>query len=192
MNVEKYFTKNKTEGTTQIVNAFSELNEKVNKYINKEKMPILDGEIDLYNNFIKEKHVPQNGNDISDVLTDFSRFFQRSVLWENPGTMINITPPANIASIVSSFYTSLYNPNFAQDESSGYLMATELIVSKYLAEMVGWNTSKARGIFTFGGKGTNLYATKIGIKKALPNVIDEGLNGNEVVAFSNEKKSSMS
>ena len=187
MNVEKYFTKNKTEGTTQIVNAFSELNEKVNKYINKEKMPILDGEIDLYNNFIKEKHVPQNGNDISDVLTDFSRFFQRSVLWENPGTMINITPPANIASIVSSFYTSLYNPNFAQDESSGYLMATELIVSKYLAEMVGWNTSKARGIFTFGGKGTNLYATKIGIKKALPNVIDEGLNGNEVVAFSNEK-----
>ena len=47
MNVEKYFTKNKTEGTTQIVNAFSELNEKVNKYINKEKMPILDGEIDL-------------------------------------------------------------------------------------------------------------------------------------------------
>lgn len=185
--MEKYFAKNKTEETIQIVNAFSELNEKVNKYINKEEMPILDGEIGLYNEFIKEKHLPQNGNNISDVLTDFSKFFQRSVLWENPGTMINITPPANIASIVSSFYTSLYNPNFAQDESSGYLMATELIVSKYLAEMIGWNTSKARGIFTFGGKGTNLYATKIGIKKALPNVIDEGVNGSKIVVFSNEK-----
>lgn len=187
MNFEKYFTKNKTEGTEQIIKAFSELNEKVNKYINKENMPILDGKIGMYKDFLEEKHIPKNSNDISKVLTEFSEFFQRSVLWENPGTMINITPPANIASIVTAFYTSLYNPNFAQDESSGYLMTTELIVSKYLAEMVEWNVSKARGIFTFGGKGTNLYATKIGIKKAIPNVIDKGINGNKIVVFSNEK-----
>lgn len=187
MELEKYFTKNKTDGTKRIVTAFSELNEKVNKYINKEEMPILDGKIDFYNNFMKKKHIPQNGNDVSNVLTEFSKFFQRSVLWENPGTMINITPPANIPSIVTSFYTLLYNPNFAQDESSGYLMTTELIVSKYLSEMVEWDVTKARGIFTFGGKGTNLYATKIGIKKAIPNVIDEGLNEKKVVVFSNEK-----
>lgn len=31
--MEKYFAKNKTEETIQIVNAFSELNEKVKKYI---------------------------------------------------------------------------------------------------------------------------------------------------------------
>lgn len=187
MELEKYFTKNKTDGTKRIVTAFSELNDKVNKYINKEEMPILDGKIDFYNNFMKEKHIPQNGNDVSNVLTEFSKFFQRSVLWENPGTMINITPPVNIPSIVTSFYTLLYNPNFAQDESSGYLMTTELIVSKYLSEMVEWDVTKSRGIFTFGGKGTNLYATKIGIKKAIPNVIEEGLNEKKVVVFSNEK-----
>lgn len=187
MELEKYFTKNKTDGTKRIVTAFSELNEKVNKYINKEEMPILDGKIDFYNNFMKEKHIPQNGNDVSNVLTEFSKFFQRSVLWENPGTMINITPPANIPSIVTSFYTLLYNPNFAQDESSGYLMTTELIVSKYLSEMVEWDVTKSRGIFTFGGKGTNLYAAKIGIKKAIPNVIEEGLNEKKVIVFSNEK-----
>lgn len=187
MELEKYFTRNKMEGTKQIIKAFSELDAKVNEYINDEARPILDGNIDFYKKIIKDKHIPKGVNDISNVLNDFSKMFKRSVLWENPGTLINITPPANIVSIVTAFYTSMYNPNFAQDESSGYLMSTELLVSKYLAEMVGWDFSKARGIFTFGGKGTNLYATKIGIKKAIPNVIEEGINGNEIVVLSNEK-----
>ena len=187
MELEKYFTRDKTKSTKQIISAFSELNEKVNEYINKQDMPILDGKIELYNNFVKDKHLSKKSKEISDVLTDFSKLFQRSIMWENPGTMINITPPSNIVSIVTAFYTSLYNPNFAQDESSGYLMATELIVSKYLSELVGWDINRSRGIFTFGGKGTNLYATKIGIKKAIPNVIEEGLNTNQVIVFSNEK-----
>ena len=187
MKIEKYFTKNKNSGTKQIIDIVSSLDTKVNKYINEENMPILNGKIDLYNKFIEKKHLPKNKNKISDVLTDFSKLFQRSVLWENEGTMVNITPPANVVSIATAFYTSLYNPNFAQDESSGYLMATELIVSKYLSEMVEWDCSKSGGIFTFGGKGTNLYATKIGIKKALPNVIDDGINGQDIVVFSNEK-----
>lgn len=102
-------------------------------------MPILDGEIGLYNDFMKDKQLPFDSKDPKEVYKDFSKLFQRSVLWENPGTMINITPPANIPSIVASFYTALYNPNFAQDESSGYLMTTELLVSKYLAEMADWD-----------------------------------------------------
>lgn len=187
MGLEKYFARNKTEGTKKITSALLELDEKVNEFIKNENMPILDGKIELYNKLLKEKNLPKNANEISKVLTDFSKLFQRSVLWENPGTMINITPPSNIVSIVTALYTALYNPNFCQDESSGYLMATELIVSKYLSEMVEWDVSKSRGIFTFGGKGTNLYATKIGIKKAIPNVIDNGIKENRVIVFSNEK-----
>ena len=48
--------------------------------------------------------------------------YLKGVFYGNSGALINITPPANIISIVAAFYTSLYNPNFAQDESSGYLM----------------------------------------------------------------------
>lgn len=187
MELKKYFTRNKAEGTKQIIKILSELDKKVNKYINDEERPILDGDIDSYKKIIENRHIPERVNDISTVLTEFSKMFKRSVLWENPGTLINITPPANIVSVVTAFYASIYNPNFAQDESSGYLMTTELLVSKYLAEMVGWDVSKARGIFTFGGKGTNLYATKVGIKKAIPNVIEEGINSNEILVFSNEK-----
>ena len=187
MNLEKYFSRNKEKGTKQILETFSELDAKVNDYINSEERPILDGDIDFYKKMINDKHLPKGINNVSNVLDEFSKMFKRSVLWENPGALINITPPANIVSIVTSFYASMYNPNFAQDESSGYLMTTELLVSKYLSEMVGWNSSKARGIFTFGGKGTNLYATKIGMKKAIPNVIEKGIKGYEIVVFSNEK-----
>ena len=187
MELEKFFTRNKKDGTKEIIKILSELDEKVNKYINTEEMPILDGKIEFYNKIVEKKHLPKSGNEVSKVLDNFSKLFKRSVLWENPGTLINITPPANTVSIATAFYTSLYNPNFAQDESSGYLMTTELIVSKYLAEMVGWNVSKARGIFTFGGKGTNLYATKIGIKKAIPSVIEDGIRNEKIVVFSNEK-----
>lgn len=187
MNLEKYFSRNKAEGTKQILETFSELDAKVNDYISLEERPILEGDIDFYKKMIDDKHLSKGINNVSNVLDEFSKMFKRSVLWENPGALINITPPANIISIVTSFYASMYNPNFAQDESSGYLMTTELLVSKYLSEMVGWNNSTARGIFTFGGKGTNLYATKIGIKKAIPNVIEEGINGHEIVVFSNEK-----
>lgn len=187
MKLEKYFTRNKTEGTKQIIKIFSELDTKVNKYISEKERPILDGDIDFYKKIIEDKHIPIGVNNISNVLNEFSKLFKRSVLWENPGALINITPPANIVSIATSFYASMYNPNFAQDESSGYLMTTELIVSKYLSEMVEWDTTKSRGIFTFGGKGTNLYATKIGIKKALPNAIEEGISNQKIVVFSNEK-----
>lgn len=186
MELEQLFCKDKKESVKLMNELCSDLNDKVSNYIS-DKRPILDGEIDLYKTIIDNKQLSKEPRNVEEVLEDFSKLFKRAVVWENPGTMINITPPANIVSIVTSFYTSLYNPNFAQDESSGYLMATELIVSKYLSDLSEWDNKKARGIFTFGGKGTNLYAVKIGLRKAFPDIIENGLNGRKAVVISNEK-----
>jgi glutamate/tyrosine decarboxylase-like PLP-dependent enzyme len=187
MQLEEYFIKNKKDSIKRVMEIYSALSQKVNNYIDSNH-PILEGKIDLYNNiFLKNKNLSNDMKEINNVLEDFSKMFQRAVIWENPGTMVNITPPANIVSIVSSFYASMFNPNFAQDESSGYLMTTELLVSKYLAQLVGWDWKKSRGIFTFGGKGTNLYAVKIGLKKAFPDIIEKGLDGRKAVVISNEK-----
>ena len=60
----------------------------------------------------------------------------------------------------------MYNPNFAQDTYAGNVIMTELEVTKYVSDLVGWNYMKTYGTFTFGGKGTNLYATKVAINKA--------------------------
>lgn len=185
MNYFDYFFKDREVVSQKFSDIFNELNNNVNKYYCGK--PILSGEIKKYAELLLDKHISENGLMLSEVLDDFSELFQRSVIWEHPGTMINITPPANLVSVVASAYVSLYNPNFAQDESSGYLMATELIVAKYLSELVDWNYKKARGIFTFGGKSTNMYAVKIGLKKAIPDSIQNGVADKKVVVFSTEK-----
>lgn len=184
--MDNKFVKDKNNITERFTVLFDELNKNVIKYIDKDK-PILKGEIEKYNNFLDGKHISEEGKEPLKVLNDFSKLFQRAVQWEQPGTMINITPPANLPSIVASAYVSLYNPNFAQDESSGYLMTTELLVSKYLSELVGWNDTESSGIFTFGGKGTNMYAVKIGLNKVIPNIKKNGINQNKIVIFSSEK-----
>ena len=73
----------------------------------------------------------------------------------------------------------MYNPNFAQDTYSGMLITSEFEVSKYLCDLIGWNWKKAHGTFTFGGKGTNLYATKIALNKVDKNISTEGLEKNK-------------
>lgn len=187
MDLNNYFLRDKDNGTKRIVDIFNKIDKETRKYISDTERPLVTGKIDNYSKFMKDKHLPINPRNEEDIINEFSSMFQRAVLWENPGAMINITPPANVMSIASSFYTSIYNPNFAQDESCGYLMTTELLTSKYLAELVGWDSNKSRGIFTFGGKGTNLYAVKIGIQKAIPDSIENGITNKNIVVISNEK-----
>jgi L-2,4-diaminobutyrate decarboxylase len=55
-------------------------------------------------------------------------------------------------------------------------MLIEKEVIKYLTELAGWNASLSGGIFTFGGKSTNLYALKIALNKAIPNVRKVGID----------------
>lgn len=186
MDINNYFIKDKRKTTDQVFNAYSILENNVQELIEIDR-PILNGNIDLYSKFVDGKNLQYHPKTIENVMKEFSDLFKRAVVWENKGTMINITPPANIASIAASFYTALYNPNFAQDESSGYLMATELIVSKYLDQLVNWDFSKSRGIFTFGGKGTNLYAVKIGLLKAIKDVTEKGIGNQKAVVISNDK-----
>ena len=66
------------------------------------------------------------------------------------------------------------NPNFAQDTYAGFSILSELEVVKYISDLIGWNYEKSIGVFTFGGKATNLYATKIALSKCDAKVAEEG------------------
>lgn len=164
---------------------FNILNNNVSKLEIKDKA-LLKGDKKNYKKLIESKNLRYESGQPKNVLKDLSEYFQRSVIWENAGTMINITPPTNIVGLVAANYCNKFNPNFAQDESSGYLMTTELIVVKYLSELVGWDWNKSRGIFTFGGKGTVMYAVKDAINKCCKNVRNSGIDKN-VKIISNDK-----
>lgn len=148
---------------------------------------MLKGEPGSYSRFLENEEFPVGNSDAEGVLEQLAVYFQRAVQWENPQTMINITPPANIVSIAANAYVNLFNPNFAQDEPSGYLMTTELAVIKFLSTLAGWDDKKSGGVFTFGGKGTNLYAGKMGLLKAMPSSRIDGISNSDVCIISNEK-----
>lgn len=151
------------------------------------RRPTIPSNCSDYAAFLDNDRIPEMGRDWRPVFEEFLEMFQHAVIWQSPGAMINITPPANIPALIASFCTALFNPNFGTDESSGFLMATELSVIRKLASLVKWNVDLAGGIFTFGGKGTILYALKTGLRKACPEIDHEGITPGKCVIFTNDK-----
>lgn len=171
MNYSKLFDKN--SGT---MSKYYEILEKEVEKYKLENKSILNGNKTNYIDLVENKTLSKLSKRPEKVLKDVSKYFQRAVIWENASTMINITPPVINSSLAASNFCNVYNPNFAQDESSGYLMTTEMIVVKYLSQLVGWDWKMSRGVFTFGGKGTNMYAVKAALNKSHVNNREKGVD----------------
>lgn len=152
-----------------------------------ENRPTIQGKKTSYESFLKKGQIPQKGKPWKTVFDEFLQLFQKAVVWQSPHAMINITPPTNIPSLLGTTYAALFNPNFGTDESAGFLMSTELYVIRNLAKLAGWDPLEACGVFTFGGKGTTLYACKTGLRKVWPSCDDDGINAKECLVFTNNK-----
>lgn len=163
------------------------LNECVLPFYDQGK-PYLKGDFDFqYYDYLKNKELNNKPLSANKVFEDISSLFQNIPNWANPGTMLNIIPNVNIAALAAATYASLYNANFSQDRYSGLLLAAELEVVKYISDIAGWNWRKSHGIFTFGGKGTNLYATKIALNRACLECKQQGLYGNQFFLVTSRK-----
>ncbi len=121
----------------------------------------------------------------TDFIANFASYFEDAVNWDSTGVLYNVHPNVNVYGQVASFLASFANPNFAQDISSGKLMLIEKQLIEYFASLAGWDTAQAGGIFTFGGKGTNLYGLKIALDKTFPNIREQGLQG-KIKVISND------
>lgn len=163
------------------------LNECVLPFYDQGK-PYLKGDFDFqYYDYLKNKELNNKPLSADKVFEDISSLFQNIPNWANPGTMLNIIPNVNIAALAAATYASLYNANFSQDRYSGLLLAAELEVVKYISDIAGWDWRKSHGIFTFGGKGTNLYATKIALNRACLECKQQGLYGNQFFLVTSRK-----
>ncbi len=150
---------------SQIIDYAKRLDKKVIPYQNYAR-PYFKGDAELnFYNYLKIKELNRKPEAIEDVFSYIASLTQNIPNWNNPGTMINIIPPVNLVSLVSSNFIQGLNPNFAQDTYAGFSILAELEVVKYVSDLIGWDFEESIGTFTFGGKGTNLYATKISIAK---------------------------
>ena len=94
--------------------------------------------------------------------------FSRVPRWRSPELQYNVGTAVNsvaLAAYVLALEENIYAIN---DGLAGNSLAAEEAVSIILARDLAGVKKKARGLFTFGGTATNLYAKKLGIKKAMP------------------------
>ena len=56
------------------------------------------------------------------------------------------------------------------------------------SDLVGYDPSQSGGVFTFVGTGTSLYGVKIGLEKALPGAMQNGVRENAFVFASDQSQ----
>jgi glutamate/tyrosine decarboxylase-like PLP-dependent enzyme len=65
--------------------------------------------------------------------------------------------------------------NLAWDEYSRLVALAEVEATAVTAGLLGYDPARAAGVFTFGGTGATLYGARIGLEKACPGAMAEGL-----------------
>lgn len=185
--MEKYFLDPKTMDIHQILDDMQMLHEKFSHYFNLESPRMQNSISANYASLLEKEVLPEDETSVEKVFDDLSYYSQGILKWNHYGAMININPPPTLASVAAASYVSIYNGNGAQDMSCGYLLTTELAVVKMLCQLVGLDNKKAGGIFTFGGKSTNLHALKHGIQRVRPDAIYNGFDKDEIVTFSSKQ-----
>ena len=116
---------------------------------------------------VTEARLAENMAPVADVLKQAADLFKGMPNWNHPLVMPNVIPPANTAAIISAMMTNVFSPNIIEGEYSWDVERTEMESSAILADLIGWPTNEAGGLFTFGGSGCYFYGIKYAITNCL-------------------------
>ncbi len=147
----------------------------------KSERPILGERQPLEYQTAKDCRLAETGKSVEEVTQELVQYCEGLTLWGHPRTQQNVVPPVTISSLIGVLLSSLHNPNLAWDEYSHRVAFAEVEVVAMLAALLGYDPERADGVFTFGGTGTALYGMKIGLEKALPGSMDQGIREDAVL-----------
>lgn len=125
--------------------------------------------------------LPEESSTVEEVTADLVRYFEGLTIWGHPRTQQNVVPPPSIASLIATLLTGLYNPNLSWDEYSHKVALAEIEAVAMAAALVGYEPMRASGVFTFGGTGTTLYGVKVGLEKAIPGAMTNGIKDGAII-----------
>lgn len=126
-------------------------------------------------------------DDLMSIMMQLPVHMQGSVKASNPFMVKNIIPPPALIHLATQLAVSVYMPNAVTGEDAAEVLNAEIACASAVAKLAGYNSKRSAGVFTFGGTGTNLYALKIGLMKAMP---EHGMNGlNDQVVIIGSKPS---
>ena len=150
----------------------------------KSQAPILGSPVEPDFAAALAARVANQGQPLERVITDLVKHLEGMFIWGHPRSQINVISDPSIASIIGVLLASTYNPNLVSDESGRGFSAAEVRAVTMAAELVGYDPAVASGVFTFGGTGAALYGVKVGLEKAVPGCLRNGLSQPVVVLAS--------
>lgn len=144
----------------------------------KSKTPLLGPStmtLDVSDAATEAANLTDDGSSVEKVNQLLVAALEGMPIWGHPNSMTNVVPPTTIPSIVGCLMPAIFNPNMVSEEYSGKIGAVERRVSTMMARLVGYDSTQSTGIFTFGGTAISLYSCKMGIEKAIPGTMENGL-----------------
>ena len=150
----------------------------------KTELPIL-GELTA-GNFAEARNaaLPETPSSVEAVTAELVGYLQGMTIVGHPRTQQNVIPPPTIPSVIGVLLAALHNPNVAWDEYSRLVALAEVEAAGMTAGLIGYDPERAGGVFTFGGTGTSLYGVKMGLEKACPDTLYNGVSEAAVILVS--------
>jgi L-2,4-diaminobutyrate decarboxylase len=130
--------------------------------------------------------LPEEHSSVEAVAREIVGHFAGLPIFSHPRTQVNVIPPSSIASIIGALLPTIYNPNLVSDDTSHGIAVAEERVVAMMSRLLGYDAESSAGVFTFGGTGTNLYGAKVGLEKALPEAMEQGVRGEAVIFASGQ------
>lgn len=147
----------------------------------KSQVPVLGARAELDYGTAQAARLAEFSSTVEKVTPELVRYFEGLTIWGHPRTQINVVPPPSISSLIATVLTGLYNPNLAWDEYSHKIALAEVEAVAMTAALLGYDSQRASGLFTFGGTGTTLYGLKVGLEKAQPGAMHDGVSEGSLI-----------
>lgn len=151
----------------------------------KSKQPILGERTALDYAAARKIRLAQESSTVEQVTAELVDYCSGLTIWGHPRTQQNVVAPPTISSLIGVLLASLYNPNLSWDEYSQKVALAEVEMVAIVASLLGYDPERSTGLFTFGGTGTTLYGAKLGVEKAVPGAMENGIR-EDVVIFASD------
>ena len=151
----------------------------------KSEHPVLSGYTSLnYDEALRTVVLNETGMSVEEVTSELVSYCRGLTVPGHPRTHHNVVAPPTIPALIGVLISSLRNPNLSWDEYSHRVALAEVEVTAMTSRLLGYDPVNSGGLFTFGGAGTTLYGIKIGLEKAVPGAIRDGVTGQVAVVGS--------
>lgn len=153
----------------------------------KSQRPILGEPQQIDFSKATEASVPDDMSTVELVSRNLVDHLAGMFIWGHPRSQVNVINPPCIPGILGTLLPAIYNPNLCSEEASRGVALAEAEVISMTARLMGYDPNLSGGIFTFGGTGTLLYAIRLGIEKAVPGAMQNGIRGDMPVVLCSDQ-----